>query len=132
MSREKDVVKARVVRLLLLVAGTLFLGLGIAGVVLPLLPTTPFLLLATACYLRSSPRFYNWLMGTRWLGGYVRNYLEGKGIPLAAKLFSIGLLWITIACSAVLLVEMPAIRVVLGVIAAGVTAHILCIKTLKR
>jgi len=132
VSEKRETVKARAVRMVLLAAGTIFLGLGIAGIVLPLLPTTPFLLLAAACYLRSSPRFYRWLLGTRWLGSYIRNYLEGKGIPLRAKLFSIGLLWVTIGCSAAFAVESLAVRVVLAVIAVGVTAHIMFVRTLKR
>lgn len=114
----------------MLSAGTIFLSLGIVGIALPLLPTTPFLLLAAGCYLRSSPRFYNWLLGSPWLGGYIRNYLDGKGIPLRAKLFSISLLWITIACSATFAVELTAIRILLAVIAAAVTVHILRVKTL--
>ena len=124
--------RARAFRIFFLVAGTIFLGLGIAGIVLPLVPTTPFLLLAAGCYLRGSLRFYNWLLGTRWLGSYIRNYLEGKGISMAAKVFSISLLWITIGCSAAFATELIAVRAILGVIAAGVTVHILRIKTLRR
>lgn len=130
MSKKRA--KSRAVKVLLLVAGTVFLGLAVTGVVIPLIPTTPFLLLAAGCYLRSSPRIYNWLLGTRWLGGYIRNYLEGRGIPMAAKVFSISLLWITIGCSAAFVTDLIAVRVVLGVIAVAVTLHILHIKTLKR
>ena len=129
---EKMDARARAFRIFFLVAGTIFLGLGIAGIVLPLVPTTPFLLLAAGCYLRGSLRFYNWLLGTRWLGSYIRNYLEGKGISMAAKAFSISLLWITIGCSAAFATELIVVRAVLGVIAAGVTVHILRIKTLRR
>jgi hypothetical protein len=73
----------------LIIAGTSFAGLGILGIFLPLLPTTPFLLLAAACYARSSERFYNWLLNNRWFGHYIRNYLEGKGVPLRVKVLSI-------------------------------------------
>ena len=132
MGSEKKDTRARAFRIFFLVAGTIFLGLGIAGIVLPLVPTTPFLLLAAGCYLRGSLRFYNWLLGTRWLGSYIRNYLEGKGISMAAKAFSISLLWITIGCSAAFATELIVVRAVLGVIAAGVTVHILRIKTLRR
>ena len=98
---------------------------------MPLLPTTPFLLLAAACYLRSSQRFYNWLLGNRLLGSYIKNYLEGKGMPLRAKIFSISLLWITIGYSVIFVVEALPIRVVLALIAIGVTTHILHIRTFK-
>jgi uncharacterized membrane protein YbaN (DUF454 family) len=69
-------------RRLLIVAGTLFTGLGIIGIFVPILPTTPFLLLAAACFMRSSERFYHWLINNRILGAYVRDYMEGKGIPI--------------------------------------------------
>jgi uncharacterized protein len=128
----KETARSRAKRIFLLTAGTIFLVVGVIGIVLPLLPTTPFLLLAAGCYLRSSARFYNWLLGTRWLGDYIRNYLEGRGIPLRAKLFSIFLLWVTIGCSAAFAIDLLAIRVLLGVIAVGVTWHILRIRTLKR
>jgi len=82
----------------------LFLGLGIIGIFLPILPTTPFLLLAAACYARSSKRFYDWLIGNKWLGTYIRNYMEGKGIPLKVKVFTTSLLWITILFSVFLII----------------------------
>ncbi len=66
----------------LIVAGTICVCLGVAGIFLPLLPTTPFLLLAAVCYAGSSPRFYHWLMNNRWFGRYIKNYREGKGLTL--------------------------------------------------
>lgn len=132
IDKGKETGRSRAKRILLLVVGTFFLVVGVIGIVLPLLPTTPFLLLAAGCYLRGSTRFYNWLLGTRWLGDYIRNYLEGRGIPLRAKVFSIALLWITIGTSAAFAIDLLAIRVLLGVIAVGVTWHILRIRTLKR
>jgi uncharacterized membrane protein YbaN (DUF454 family) len=69
------------IRILLVIAGTLFVGLGIIGIFIPVLPTTPFLLLAAACYARSSRKFHEWLLNNRWFGDYIRNYLQGKGFP---------------------------------------------------
>ncbi|MFX1466888.1 MAG: YbaN family protein, partial [Promethearchaeota archaeon] len=83
----------------LVVTGTLSLALGIIGIFIPLLPTTPFLLLAAYCYARSSKKLYNWLMSNKWFGSYIRNYYEGNGIPLKAKLLSVSFLWITIGFS---------------------------------
>src|SRR4030043_2259032 len=91
----RTVVKRRI----LIGAGTLSTGLGIIGIFTPILPTTPFLLLAAACYLRSSPRFHRWLMNNRIFGSYIRNYTEGRGIPIKVKLFTIALLWATIGLS---------------------------------
>ena len=116
---------------LLILAGTLSVGLGIVGIFLPVLPTTPFLLLAAACYVRSSPRLYRWLITNRWTGDYVRNYREGRGMPLRAKVISIALLWITLGSSA-LLVREELVHFLLLLVAFGVPVLILRIPTSKR
>jgi len=118
-------------RWVLIIVGSFFAGLGILGIFLPLLPTTPFLLLAAACYIRSSERLYNWLMNNRWIGRYIKNYLEGKGVPLKSKVFSISALWITIGYSVFFVVNIFPVRVILILIAIGVTMHLLSIRTLK-
>ena len=84
---------------ILVAAGSLCLGLAVLGVFLPLLPTTPFLLLASACYVRSSERLHGWLMGNRLLGGYIRNFKERRGIPLRARVTTVVLLWLPLAYS---------------------------------
>ena len=119
-------------RIILIILGSFFVGLGILGIFLPLLPTTPFLLLAATCYVRSSERFYNWLLNTKWLGNYIKNYREGRGIPLSGKLLSVFLLWLTIGYSAIFAVPILLIRILLILIAIGVTIHILSLKTLKQ
>jgi len=116
---------------LLIGAGTLSTGLGIIGIFIPILPTTPFLLLAAACYMRSSDRFYQWLINNRMFGAYVRNYIEGRGMPVKMKIFTILLLWLTIGLSIAFGVQNIAIRIVLICIAIGVTAHIGLIKKRK-
>jgi len=121
----------RFVRVLLVVAGTVCVGLGVLGILLPLLPTTPFLLLAAACYGSSSRRFYQWLLNNRWFGNYRRDYREKKGIPLKVKLLAISLLWLTILLAVAFVVDILPIRIVLILIAAGVTAHVLRIRTLR-
>jgi uncharacterized membrane protein YbaN (DUF454 family) len=115
-------------RRLLIGAGTLSTGLGIIGVFIPILPTTPFLLLAAACYMRSSERFYQWLINNRIFGAYVRNYIEGRGMPIKIKIFTILLLWLSIGLSITFGVQNIVIRIVLICIAIGVTAHIGLIK----
>jgi len=123
---------SRFTRGILITAGTLFVGLGVLGIFLPLLPTTPFLLLAAACYAKSSKRFYSWLLSNKWFGNYIKNYREKKGVPLKVKLSSISLLWITILFSVVFVVDILLFRIILILIAAGVTIHILYIRTLRR
>ncbi len=115
----------------LIVSGTVFLGLGIIGIFLPLLPTTPFILLAASCYARSSKRLYDWLLNNKWFGNYVKNYREGKGIPRKVKILSVSFLWIVIGYSVLFVVNTLSIRIILFLIAVGVTIHILFIKTLK-
>jgi len=116
---------------ILVVSGTFFLILGIIGIFLPILPTTPFLLLAAACYAKGSDKFYHWLIYNKWLGNYIRNYQEGNGIPLSVKIISVTLLWITILFSIFIIVSIFFIRVILFIIALAVTMHILSIKTLN-
>jgi len=115
-------------RKLLIGAGTLSTGLGIIGIFVPILPTTPFLLLAAACYMRSSERFYQWLISNRIFGAYVRNYIEGKGMPARIKIITILILWLTIGLTATLGVQNMVIRIVLICVALGVTTHIILIK----
>ena len=117
---------------ILLAIGTLSLAIGIIGIVIPLLPTTPFLLLAAACYAKSYDRFYNWLMNNRIFGNYIRNYRAGKGIPIKTKIYTLALLWITILFSAFFIITILWIQAVLIIIAIGVTIHILTIKTLGK
>jgi uncharacterized protein len=116
---------------LLIVLGTLSVGLGVIGIFLPILPTTPFLLLATYCYARSSKRFYYWLINNRFFGEYIRNYREKRGMTLRHKLFVIFLLWLTIGLSAGFFVPQWWLKAVLIAIATGVTIHIIRIKTYK-
>jgi uncharacterized membrane protein YbaN (DUF454 family) len=118
-------------RRLLIGAGTLSTGLGIIGIFVPILPTTPFLLLAAACYMRSSERFYQWLINNRVFGAYVRNYIEGRGMPVRIKIFTILLLWLTIGLSIAFGVQNTVIRIILICVAVGVTAHIVLIKKRK-
>ena len=74
-----------IIKALWVIAGSVFVVLGAFGVILPGLPTTPFLILAAACYIRSSQRLYDWLIANKTFGPYLRDYREGKGIPKRAK-----------------------------------------------
>ncbi len=112
-------------------AGSLFLVLGLIGIPLPILPTTPFLLLAAACYFRGSPRMHRWMMTNRYFGTYLKDYRAGQGIPLKTKVSAIALLWLGIGTSVVLLLENLVVRIVLLVIGVAVTVHIALTKTKK-
>ena len=122
---------SRLKRVVLTGTGTLCVALGVIGMLLPLLPTTPFLLLAAACYARSSPRFYHWLLTNRWCGVYIRNYRAGRGLPRQQKILTLALLWATIGVTAIFVVPLWWVRVLLLAIATGVTLHLLRIPTFK-
>ncbi|RLG24204.1 DUF454 domain-containing protein [Methanosarcinales archaeon] len=130
-SNRLNKISKRLVHTLLVVAGTFFVGLAIVGIFLPVLPTVPFLLLASACYAKSSKRFHNWLLNNKWFGIYLKNYQEGKGIPLKMKILSISLLWATIIFSGVFIIHILFVRIILILIAIGVTIHILHIRILR-
>ena len=117
---------------LLVIIGLLSLILGIVGIVVPLLPTTPFLLLSATCFFKGSDRLYKWLMNHKYLGEYIRNYQEYKAIPLKTKIISISLLILTISYSIIFIVESIYIRVLLALIAILVITHILHFRTLDK
>ncbi|WP_278959132.1 YbaN family protein [Aquipseudomonas alcaligenes] len=119
----------RSVRYTLLAIGWLSVLLGVIGIFVPVLPTTPFLLLAAACFVRSSRRFYLWLVNHKHLGPWIRDYLEGNGIPLKGKVYAIGLMWASIGLSCYL-VPMPWARAFMLTSAVLVTLYILRQKTL--
>ena len=116
---------------LLIMAGTVSVAFAIIGIILPVLPTTPFLLLAAFCYLRGSRTFYDALMNNRFLGSYIRNYLEGRGMTLRMKIWTLSFLWIAILFSAIVITDSLVARIIFGVVLIGVTAHILLVKTRK-
>jgi uncharacterized membrane protein YbaN (DUF454 family) len=99
MAREIQEQRNPALRYVLLAIGWLSVALGVVGIFLPVLPTTPFLLLAAACFMRSSKRFYLWLVNHRQLGPWIVDYLEGQGIPLKGKVYAISLMWLSIGLS---------------------------------
>ncbi len=114
---------------LYIAAGTFFLGLGIIGMFVPLMPSTVFLLLAAAAYARGSDRFYHWLINHRWFGGIIRDYRSGLGIPLKQKLTTMILLWSTIGASGYFFVHIIWVKFLLVLIAIGVSIHLISLKT---
>ncbi len=116
-------VNSVVLRQVLKVCGLLCVGLAVVGIFLPLLPTVPLLLLAAACFARSSERFHAWLLEHTYLGPMIRDYLDGQGIPLKAKISAIALMWAAIAIS-IYVVSVDWVRLLLIAIAAGVTIYL--------
>lgn len=115
----------------LTILGLIALGLGILGAFLPVLPTTPFLLLAAALFLRGNRKLYDWLLNHPKLGPYITNFLKHKSIPLRIKIISITMLWATLLFCSIAVAEHWALRALFIAIAIGVTIHILSYKTMK-
>ena len=119
-------------RIFLLILGLISLGLGILGIFLPILPTTPFLLLSTVLFARSSQRLHDWLINHRILGEYIRSFMVDKSIPLKVKIISISLMWAVMLCTIFFAVNNKLwLQLLLAAIATGVTIHILSFKTRK-
>lgn len=125
-------VSEKIKRILFIVFGTLFLIIGAIGVFVPVLPTTPFLLLAAACYLRGSERLHRWMINNSVFGEFVRNYMEGRGIRLRQKIFTILFLWLMIIFSIFYVVDSFLLRILVSLIAMAVSVHIIMLPTLKQ
>jgi uncharacterized membrane protein YbaN (DUF454 family) len=116
-------------KILLSVIGIIAVVLAILGIFLPLLPTTPFLLLASACFIRGSARLHRWLLNNPLFGEYLRNIEEKKGIPLKSKVITLVLLWASLGFS--IYTVSPLLKGMLVVIGTGVSVWILHMKTLQ-
>ncbi len=122
----------KLVRALWFIAGTICVVLGAIGIVLPILPTTPFLLAASACYYKSSSRMHNWLLNNRWFGEYIRNYKEGRGLTIRTKITALIMLWITICFSAFFIIDILPVQLILLAVAIAVSTHIIRLPTFKK
>ena len=119
-----------ILRAFLLAGGLLSTGLAVLGIFLPLLPTVPLLLLAAACFVRSSARLHRWLLDHPRLGPLVSGYLDGEGMPLRAKVSAILLIWISIPLSA-WLVPLLWVSVLLIILGLAITIYLLSLPTLE-
>ncbi|MDR0506322.1 MAG: YbaN family protein [Dysgonamonadaceae bacterium] len=117
---------------LLIVLGIVSLCLGVLGIFLPVLPTTPFLLLSAALFMRSSKRLYHWLLNHKVFGQYIRSFMEDKSIPLKVKVISITVMWVTMFSIIFFVINGKLwLQLLLFAIAIGTTIHILSYKTKK-
>lgn len=119
--------KSKTLKFMLILAGTLSVILGVIGIFLPVLPTTPFLLLAAALYSKSSDKFYQWLISNRVFGDFIKNYREGRGVSLKARFISLASLWIVMGSTIIFALESGWLKIVLLAIAIAVSVHIMLI-----
>ncbi|MFX1479659.1 MAG: YbaN family protein [Promethearchaeota archaeon] len=135
-SEDVETIKAekkkekKLINWIIFMGGFILLILGIIGIVIPILPTTPFLLLASAAFAKSSQRFHKWLLNNKVLGFYIRNYKEGKGMPIKIKIITLAILWLTIMIS-FFLISLLWVQILLICIAIAVSIHIILIRPKK-
>ncbi len=129
---EMMLVASGALRWALLIVGTVSLVLGIIGLALPIVPTTPFLLVSAACYARSSRKFYVWLVTNRWFGPSIRDWRAGRGIPLRAKISATVVIAVTFGTSVVFFVPVDWGKAVMIGIALAVIAYLWRLPTAHR
>ena len=112
-----------------IILGTIALVIGFVGVFLPVIPTTPLVLLAAACYYRSSNRLHNWILRSKWFGETIENYQAGKGLTKNTKIRAIVLMWVMITISVVYFVENFLIQLLLLGIAFAVSLYLIRLPT---
>ena len=112
-----------------LASGVLLVAIGVIGIFLPVLPTTIFLILASACFVKGSPKANDWLRNHKILGMYIKNYQDKIGLTIKSKIINISFLWTMILLSAFMFTDEIYIRLLLIAVAVGVTIHLLMVKT---
>ncbi|MDX9923438.1 MAG: YbaN family protein [Ignavibacteriaceae bacterium] len=117
---------------LYIACGWVFVVLGIIGIFLPVMPTTIFLIMAAACFAKSSEKFYSWLINHKKFGYLIKHYRENRGMPMRAKIIAISMLNLSILSSIIFFVDSIYIRIMLAIIAVGVTIYLISLKTVPE
>ena len=130
--QQKKIVRQKWLRATLIVVGMLSTVLAVIGIFLPVLPTVPLLLLAAACFARSSESFHNWLLEHPRLGPMVKDYLGGQGVPMRAKISAISLIWLSVLVSVLFLIPILWVKVFLLTIALCVSIYLLRLPACER
>tara|TARA_B110000908_G_scaffold70732_1_gene85340 strand:- start:1401 stop:1790 length:390 start_codon:yes stop_codon:yes gene_type:complete len=120
------------IKRVLILLGFLTLVLGVIGIFLPLLPTTPFLLLSAYFFSKSSDKFYNLLLSNKYIGKYITDFREGNGITRMTKISSLVAMWLAVGSSVIWFIPIMAIKILLMIVAFAVTYYLLSLKTLKE
>jgi uncharacterized membrane protein YbaN (DUF454 family) len=122
---------SRTVRISLIAIGWICVSLGVIGIFLPVMPTTVFLLIAAACFAKSSEKFYVWLISNKYLGKFVLDYREKRGMTKKSKILAISSLTIVLGSTIIFFVDPAWLKVMLTVILIGVASYILSLKTVS-
>lgn len=129
--RKQYIMLITMKKYLLIICGSISVALGVVGIFIPLLPTTPFFLLAVFCYLRSSKKLYTWLMHHRVFGVYIYNYLTYKAVLKSTKIGAMVFLWTGLVIS-ILMINSWYVRAILVLIGIGVSIHLGLLKTVDK
>ena len=127
--QNTGIVKNRILRSLLIFCGFFFSFLAILGAILPLMPTTPFLIVAAACFYRSSERFYHMIMYNKYFGHYLRDYKSGMGIPLRIKIMALIFTWTSTLVSVFIFIPYLWLEILVVVVNLTITVHMVLVKT---
>jgi uncharacterized membrane protein YbaN (DUF454 family) len=130
--RDDSRVSGKMIRGVYIVVGTIALIIGAIGLFLPVIPTTPLVILAAACYYRGSDRLHNWILSSRWFGETIKNYQEGRGLTRNTKVRAISMMWVMILVSAWFFVSNLFVRVAIICVAIGVTVYLVRLPTLEK
>lgn len=130
--RDDSRVSGKMMRGIYIVVGTIALVIGAIGLFLPVIPTTPLVILAAACYYRGSERLHNWILSSRWFGETVKNYQEGRGLTRDTKVRAISMMWAMILISAWFFVSNLVVRVAIICVVMGVTVYLVRLPTLEK
>jgi uncharacterized membrane protein YbaN (DUF454 family) len=128
---KDKVSSSKLKKIIFYIIGYISVALGLIGLIFPILPTTPFLLLAAACFAGNSEKTYNWLVNNKIFGKVIRDYREGKGLSVKVKAYSLFFLWLTIFLS-ILVISILWVQILLLVIASVVSLHVILIKPKKK
>lgn len=118
-------------RIIFIILGCIVTGLGIIGIVLPLLPTTPLLLLAAYFFIRSSKRLYKWLIHHKTLGPYIYNYLERRAVTKNTKIIALSSMWLSLIVTMIFM-DKEWVRYVIILVGIGVSLYILSLTTVEK
>ena len=118
-------------RIGLMSVGFLLVALGVIGIFTPIMPTIPFLIIASICFSKSSEKFHNMLLNNKWVGPYIKKYHENNGIKLKTKMLFIVLQWAGVLFTSIILVHNLLGRILMVIIAMGATIYILSLKTIE-
>ena len=129
--KTPEISRNGIIRVILLICGFLFTFLAILGAILPIVPTTPFLIVAAACFYKSSERFYKMIMYNRYFGHYLRDYKSGNGIPLRVKIMALVFLWTSTLVSVFVFIPYLWLEILVIAVNTAITIHLYFVRTKK-